>query len=277
MSVLWFIIAYVWIVVVCGVGYIPRLVLIFLLWTSLLCLALNSIPICCWTLFKLSCWVYLWWAATRSQLYGPWPVQWHFRLTHIMASVSVFCNGILDLSGIGNLCWYAGFCIHFVWPIVNNNHLSPTRWQFLFGSWVWMSLSLLLPTLTLGAGSCWLLLSTPCCSVCSCVVTELPLLFFMPSFALCWAQWSGSQLYALFSFVPDSYWSLFLRLVSCWNETWICCVLRTKELCITSLFDFWPPQSPDVFPLVYDDDFLWQSSSETTSLHPSWYITVKLL
>ena len=175
------------------------------------------------------------------------------------------------------VCWFLyPFCLA-LWPIVNNNHLSPTRWQFLFGSWVWMSLSLLLPTLTLGAGSCWLLLSTPCCSVCSCVVTELPLLFFMPSFALCWAQWSGSQLYALFSFVPDSYWSLFLRLVSCWNETWICCVLRTKELCITSLFDFWPPQSPDVFPLVYDDDFLWQSSSETTSLHPSWYITVKLL
>ena len=66
MSVLWFRVAYVCIVVVCGVEHISPLVLIFLLWTSLLCVALISTSICCWILFLLSCCVCLWEAEIRS-------------------------------------------------------------------------------------------------------------------------------------------------------------------------------------------------------------------
>jgi len=58
-----------------------------------------------------------------------------------------------SLTGIGTLCWYPGFCIHFFCPIVIKTQLSSACWQFLFGSWVWMRLSLLFPTLSYVDGS----------------------------------------------------------------------------------------------------------------------------
>jgi len=46
-------------------------------------------------------------------------------------------------------------------------------------------------------------------------VTDLALITFLALFVICWVWWRGSQLFAHFSFVPDSYRTLFFILVSC--------------------------------------------------------------
>jgi len=125
----------------------------------------------------------------------------------------------------------------------------------IFSCWVWTRLCLSLLTLLSALGSCWTFLGTSCWTVYSCTFNEWRFMLFLALFASCWVWWTGAQWFALFSYIPGTYITLLLSPVSCWNETWIYCVLQTKGLCVTSLFELVQPQSSIVFPLVYHDAF----------------------
>ena len=67
--------------------------------TSLLLFSLScgmfSTSVRWWSIFWHSCWVCFWWAVTRWKLCGPWSIQWHFRLTHVLACLWAFWKGFL--------------------------------------------------------------------------------------------------------------------------------------------------------------------------------------
>ena len=162
---------------------------------------------------------------------------------------------------------YTGLCTHFVRPFLPSYRSLPVCWQLILSFWVWMRWCPLILTLLSAPGNGWTFFGTPCWTVSGCTFNEWRVLLCLTLFASCWVWSRGAQRFALFSYIPGRYKTLLLSLVSCWNGSWIRCVLQIKGLCVTRLYDLVQPQSPIVYPLVYDDAFLWQGLPETFSLH----------
>ena len=65
---------------------------------------------------------------------------------------------------------------------------------------------------------------------------ECNFLFSLALLVFIWTRWSFCLLYVLFGLVPGSYRAIFLSLVRCWTNPWVCCVLQFKGLCVEVLF-----------------------------------------
>ena len=106
--------------------------------------------ICCWMdVCSFGLWILFWFSVTSSfELWQPKP-----KAFLPMACDVMVCDACCSEANALTLCWYPGFCIHFFCPIVITTQLSSTCCHFLFGSWVWMRLSLLFPTLSYVDGS----------------------------------------------------------------------------------------------------------------------------
>ena len=190
-------------------------------------------------------------------------LRWNCSLSILI--VGSLCTFSIS-SSLVQMGWFAGLCTHFVTPFFLSPRSLPVCCHLYFSFWVWMRSCQMIFTCLSAPGNGRSLFGISCWSVSGCTSNGWRILIWLALFASCWVWSRGDQRFALFSSFPGSYRTILRSLVSCWNERWISCVLQPTGLCVTRVFDLVQPQSPIVFPLVYDDAFLWHGLPETFSL-----------